>query len=246
MNKREGRVRMALKDLIELSNAKELKKTGLSEERIQAQIPILRQYVAFWREYPDMFVEFLCGSNPENFHLYFYQRVFLRAVIRHRYAYATFPRAYSKSFLSVLILMLRCVLFPSAHLFVTTGGKEQAAGIAKEKVEELCKLIPGLKNEINWERGQSKASQKMVEYIFKNGSKLDIIAAQQSSRGKRATGGLMEECILIDQTLLNEVIIPTMNVDRRLSDGSRQESEPTNKSQIYVNFFKQKLTRICI
>ena len=101
MNKKEGRVRMALKDLIELSNAKELKKTGLSEERIQAQIPILRQYVAFWREYPDMFVEFLCGSNPENFHLYFYQRVFLRAVIRHRYAYATFPRAYSKSFLSV-------------------------------------------------------------------------------------------------------------------------------------------------
>ena len=199
---------MALKDLIELSNAKNLKKTGLSEERIQEQIPILRQYIAFWREYPDIFVEFLCGSNPENFHLYFYQRVFLRAVIRHRYAYATFPRAYSKSFLSVLILMLRCVLFPSAHLFVTTGGKEQAAGIAKEKVEELCKLIPGLKNEINWDRGQSKANQKMVEYIFKNGSKLDIIAAQQSSRGKRATGGLMEECILIDQTLLNEVIIP--------------------------------------
>ena len=33
--------------------------------------------------------------------------------------------------------MLRCVLFPSAHLFVTTGGKEQAAGIAKEKVEEM-------------------------------------------------------------------------------------------------------------
>jgi hypothetical protein len=74
----------------------------------------------------------------------------------------------------------------------------------------------------------------MVEYIFKNGSKLDIMAAQQSSRGKRATGGLMEECILIDQTLLNEVIIPTMNVDRRLADGSRQEDEPINKSQIYV------------
>ena len=74
----------------------------------------------------------------------------------------------------------------------------------------------------------------MVEYLFKNGSKLDIIAAQQSSRGKRSTGGLMEECILIDQTQLNEVIIPTMNVDRRLPDGTRQESETVNKSQIYV------------
>ena len=226
---------MALQDLMELSLSKGGKKTGLSEERIRESLPVIKQYIAYWREYPDMFVEFLCGpTNPENFHLFFYQRLFLRAVMRHRYAYATFPRAYSKSFLSVLILMLRCVLYPGAHLFVTTGGKEQAAGIAREKAEELCKLIPGLKNEIDWSRGASKASKNMVEYLFKNGSKLDIMAAQQSSRGKRATGGLVEECILVDQTLLNEVIIPTMNVDRRLADGSRHEEEVINKSQIYV------------
>ena len=245
---------MALADLMELSKNKSLtKKVGLSEERIREVLPKIREYISFWREYPDIFVEFLCGSNPENFNLFFYQRVFLRAVMRHRYAYATFPRAYSKSFLSVLILMLRCVLFPGAHLFVTTGGKEQAAGIAREKAEELCKLIPGLKNEIDWTRGQTKSSKNMVEYKFKNGSKLDIMAAQQSSRGKRATGGLMEECILIDQTLLNEVIIPTMNVDRRLADGSRHEEETVNKSQIYVttagwknSFAYEKLIQILI
>lgn len=244
---------MALADLMELSLNSNTKKVGLSEERIKAQKELLRKYIAYWREYPDMFVDFLCGSNPENFHLFFYQRMFLRAVMRHRYAYATFPRAYSKSFLSVLVLMLRCVLYPGSHLFVTTGGKEQAAGIAREKAEEICKLIPGMRNEIDWSRGATKASKNMVEYIFKNGSKLDIMAAQQSSRGKRATGGLMEECILIDQTLLNEVIIPTMNVDRRLSDGSRQEDEVINKSQIYVttagwknSFAYEKLIQILI
>ena len=244
---------MALADLMELSLSKDAKKVGLSEERIRAQMPFLREYISFWREYPDLFVEFLCGHNPQNFKLFFYQRVFLRAVIRHRYAYATFPRAYSKSFLSVLILMIRCILFPGSHLFVTTGGKEQAAGIAKEKVEELCKLIPGIRNEIDWSRGASKASKDMVEYKFKNGSVLDIMAARQSSRGKRATGGLMEECILIDQTLLNEVIIPTMNVDRRLSDGTRHKEEVINKSQIYVttagwknSFAYEKLIQILI
>ena len=244
---------MALADLMELSLSKGTKKVGMSEERIRAQIPHLRSYISFWREYPDLFVEFLCGDNPQNFKLFFYQRVFLRAVIRHRYAYATFPRAYSKSFLSVLILIIRCVLFPGSHLFVTTGGKEQAAGIAKEKVEELCKLIPGIRNEIDWSRGASKASKDMVEYKFKNGSILDIMAARQSSRGKRATGGLMEECILIDQTLLNEVIIPTMNVDRRLSDGTRHREEVINKSQIYVttagwknSFAYEKLIQILI
>ena len=244
---------MALADLMALSLNSNTKKVGLSEERIKAQKELLRKYIAYWREYPDMFVDFLCGNNPENFHLFFYQRMFLRAVMRHRYAYATFPRAYSKSFLSVLVLMLRCVLYPGSHLFVTTGGKEQAAGIAREKAEEICKLIPGMRNEIDWSRGATKASKNMVEYIFKNGSKLDIMAAQQSSRGKRATGGLMEECILIDQTLLNEVIIPTMNVDRRLSDGSRQEDEVINKSQIYVttagwknSFAYEKLIQILI
>lgn len=225
---------MALQDLLDLSLDRNQQKIGLSEERVRAQIPVIRQYIAYWREYPDMFVEFLCGDNPENFSLFFYQRLFLRAVMRHRYAYATFPRAYSKSFLSVLVLMLRCILYPGSHLFVTTGGKEQAAGIAKEKSDELCKLIPGLKNELDMTRGKTKTSKDNIELIFKNGSKLDIMAARQSSRGKRATGGLMEECILIDQTLLNEVIIPTLNVDRRLADGSRIESETVNKSQIYV------------
>ena len=244
---------MALVDLLAISEIRGQKKAGLSKERIEKIIPILRQYIAFWREYPDIFVEFLCGDNPENFKLFFYQRVFLRAVMRHRYAYATYPRAYSKSFLSILVLMIRCILFPNSKVFVTTGGKEQAAGIAKEKVEELCKLIPGLKNEIDWSRGASKSSKDDLIYIFKNGSQLDIIAARQSSRGKRKTGGLIEEVILVDGTLLNEIIIPTMNVDRRLSDGSRNRREVINKSQIYVttagwknSFAYEKLLQILI
>ena len=226
---------MTLKDLLDFSSSKERNiKIGLSEERIRAQLPIARQYIAYWREYPDMFVEFLCGNNPENFQLYFYQRCFLRAAMRYRKIYATFPRGYSKSFLSFLVLMLRCVLYPGSHLFVTTGGKEQAAGIAKEKTDLLCKLIPGLKNELDLSRGKTKTSKDNIELLFKNGSILDVMAARQSSRGKRANGGLMEECILIDQTLLNEVIIPTMVIDRRLGDGSTQRSETVNRSQIYI------------
>jgi len=58
---------MALQDLLDLTLDRGQQKIGLSEERVRAQLPIVRQYVAYWREYPDMFVEFLCGPNPENF-----------------------------------------------------------------------------------------------------------------------------------------------------------------------------------
>lgn len=232
---------MALSDLLELSKAKANQKIGISTERIRACLPELRKAIAFFREYPDIYIDF-CNSCSEGrkdndkkvLNLMTYQRVFLRQAMRYKHVYAVFPRAYSKSFLSVLVLMLRCIFYPGCHLFVTTGGKEQATGIVREKAEELCKLVPGLANEVNFERGKSKSSKEEFTFLFKNGSILDVMAARQSSRGRRATGGLIEEVILVDGTLLNEVIIPTMNVDRLLPDGSRHGEEIINKSQIYV------------
>ena len=224
---------MALADLLELSSSKEGKKIGLSEDRLAAQVPNLRNLIAFYREYPDLLVDFMKGEDS-TFHFYFYQRVFLRIVMRHKYVYATFPRAYSKSFLSMMVLMLRCILYPGSNLFITTGGKEQAASITVAKIEEICKLLPAFNNEINWSRGVSKKSKDDVHYIFKNGSEINILAARESSRGQRRTGGLMEECVLIDQAALNEIIIPTTNVNRLLPDGTRHKEEVVNKSQIYI------------
>jgi hypothetical protein len=225
---------MSLKNLLDISESRNnVLKQGLSEERLKEQLPHLRNLISFYREYPDYLVDFMKGPDS-TFNFYFYQRIFLRVVMRHRYVYATFPRAYSKSFLSMMVLMLRCILYPNSQLFVTTGGKEQAASITIAKIEEICKLIPALNNEINWDRGVSKKSKDDVKYVFKNGSSIDILAARQSSRGQRRTGGLMEECVLIDGDLLNEVIIPTTNVDRLLPDGSRHKEENVNKSQIYI------------
>ena len=228
---------MALQDLLDLSTSR--KKIGLSEERVQAVMPIIRKYTAFWREYPDLFVDFMVrGTRTEpkegEFQFYFYQRVFLRCVMRFQYVYAVFPRAYSKSFLSVMALMIRCILYPGVHLFVTSGGKEQGASILHDKVQEICKLIPSFEREINWSRGKTLEGKDKVRYIFKNGSVLDNLAARESTRGQRRHGGLMEECVGIDDTILREVIIPVMAIPRRAKDGSVHEEEPVNKSQIYI------------
>ena len=228
---------MALQHLLDLSAKR--KKIGLSEERVEEIKPILRQYISYWREYPDMFIDFLQtgvdGEIPaDGLKFYFYQRVFLRAAMRYKYVYMVFPRAYSKSFLSILTLMCRCILYPGCKLFVTSGGKEQAAGIVKEKVEELCKLVPALDREIDRRPGKTREGKDQVVYVFKNGSYFDNIAASEKSRGKRRHGGLIEECVGVDGTILSEVIIPTMNVSRRCLDGSVHPEETLNKSQIYV------------
>ena len=228
---------MALQDLLDLSGNR--KKIGISPERVVAVKPIIRKYVAFWREYPDLFVDFMVRGNKTEvkegeFKFYFYQRVFLRSVMRFQYVYAVFPRAYSKSFLSVMALMIRCILYPGAHLFVTSGGKEQGASILHDKVQEICELIPSFNREIDWGRGKTLEGKDKVRYVFKNGSVLDNLAARESTRGQRRHGGLMEECVGIDDAILREVIIPVMAISRRAKDGTTNEKEPLNKSQIYI------------
>lgn len=224
---------MSLQNLLDLSSSRNAIKQGISEERLRACMPELRNAIAFYRKYPDIFVDDIKGPDCI-FKFYTYQRVFLRIVMRHKWVYAVFPRAYSKSFLTMMSLMLKAILYPGTQAAVTTGGKEQAASITIAKIEEICRLIPALNNEINWARGQSKKSKDNVKYIFKNGSTIDILAARESSRGQRRHCIVVEESILMDGDALNEIIIPTTNIDRLLLDGSKHPEELVNKSQTFI------------
>ena len=52
---------MSLKGLLDLSESRTLKKQGMSEERLKAQLPHLRNLIAYYREYPDFLVDFMKG-----------------------------------------------------------------------------------------------------------------------------------------------------------------------------------------
>ena len=65
---------MTLQEVLNINENQ--KKIGLSEERVMAIVQVARQYIAFWREYPDIFIDFLLDmGNPQDFKFYFYQRV---------------------------------------------------------------------------------------------------------------------------------------------------------------------------
>lgn len=83
---------MSLQNLLDLSMQHDVMKQGLSPERLNQQLKNLQTLIAFYRQYPDLLVDFMKGPDS-TFNFYFYQRIFLRIVMRHRYVYATFPRA---------------------------------------------------------------------------------------------------------------------------------------------------------
>ena len=230
---------MALRDIIHASSKRKMDlDSDAIKEEVHNHLKEYRDLIAYWRVYPDKLVDYyLSLGNPYNFKFIFYQRLFLRALFRHKYVYATFVRAWSKSFMSVMALMLKAILYPGAKLFTVAGGKQQSAEILSGKVLEICKLIPAIEREIIWDtrgtRARTAQTKDSVIYTFKNGSTLENVAASEKTRGRRFNSGLMEECVGIDQDILNEVLIPTLNVDRMIQ-GQTDPNEQLNKSQIFV------------
>ncbi len=97
------------------------KKRVITEELVMDQFMNIKKYLSFFRKYPDKFIDMISPKHCP-FKFYFYQRLFLRVVFRYKYVYVTFTRAFSKSFLSILGLFLKCMFYPGIKLFICAGG----------------------------------------------------------------------------------------------------------------------------
>ena len=85
---------MSLKELLAANGVTQHEEREITEEILLEHIDDFRDLIAYWRVYPDRLIDYYCSLNPNNtFHFYFYQRLFLRVSMRHRYVYATFVRA---------------------------------------------------------------------------------------------------------------------------------------------------------
>ena len=158
-------------------------------------------------------------------------------MMRFRYFYGTFTRATSKSFLAIISQYLACIFLPRSKRFVVSQFKKASLSITKQKLEEIWTYWPLLKAEVL----SDHMSSDYIELIFKNGSTFQILTLSASSRGQRASGGLIEEAALIDGETLADVIIPMMNIPRQHSGGGVNPTEP-HAQQVYITSAGSKNT----
>ncbi len=68
---------------------------------------------------------------------------------------------------------------------------------------------------------------------FRNGSQFDVVGAIDSQRGGRRHGGLVDEVRNHEEKPINEIVLPLMNVSRRLPDNTVNPHEP-NQQRIFM------------
>lgn len=150
----------------------------------------IRKYMEFFTAYPDLFLDLITPSDSE-FTLFFYQRIVLRALMRFKEIYVTAPRAFSKSFITILAMVLQCVFMPGTKRFICAPAKNQSAQIAKEKLAEIFDRYPLLRREVIGGDITDLPGNYGKDYVtlrFRNKSVFDVVGALDTQRGGRRHG----------------------------------------------------------
>lgn len=189
-----------------------------------------KEMCSYFRHYPDKFLDYISGDNSK-IQLHFYQRVYLRIMMRYRKVFLTATRGTSKSFLQNLAFVLKCIMFPRTRLFCCAPGKEQAAKITADCLNDIFDFFPLLRNEVK----TFIENKDYTKLIFYNGSRYDVVQMRDSSRGGRRFGGAVEEIVdkKFDGDMLNSVVIPLMANDRTAMCGKIDPDE-MHKAEIYL------------
>lgn len=190
-----------------------------------------RRMLSFYREYPDYFIDLIKNENTR-FHLTPFQRVYLRSFFRYKKVGIVGSRGISKTFIDVMANYLKCIMYPHNNICLAMPTKKQSAKVVLEKIEELWKDYPLLKNELIYE--ECKFQNDYIKLVFKNGSTLDTLTIGESSRGLRANEIVLEEIVdeRMDRNIINDVILPILAQSRMTKHG--YDPNEYSKTQGYV------------
>ena len=203
----------------------------LSEEYLRQHKEEIGKTMSFFTAYPDLFLD-LITPEDEKFQLFFYQRIFLRAAMRFKSIYLTAARAFSKSFLTILALMLQCIFIPGRKVFICAPNKIQGAQIAREKITEIYRIWPLIRNEVEGSELSDTPGNFGKDYVtikFRNGSQFDVVGALESTLGGRRHGGLIDEIKNHEEESINTIVLPLLNVSRRMPNNEINEKEPNQQ-----------------
>lgn len=215
----------------------------LTKEFLDANRELFTKYLNLFILYPDLLLDRIqTRDDAQHWHLQPFQRIAMRASMRYRYHFFTATRATSKSFTAYLTAFLKCMLLPNSTGFIASDVKGTVIKTAEAKFEEFFRHWPMLRNELKTKEDDGRQGEKKsgnyYELYFKNGSVLTVVS-KDTSRGLRATFGILEEAATIAEEDYNEVLLPQMNVPRREVDGSINPEEPVS-TQTFITTAREK------
>lgn len=87
----------------------------LTVDKIEKHRALYEKFGNYFTAYPDLYLDTIKNLDS-NFDLFFFQRIYLRASLRYRKIFIVAPRAFSKTFIAIVALFLKCIFQPGKFI----------------------------------------------------------------------------------------------------------------------------------
>lgn len=178
----------------------------LTDEQIQAQktariMDIVAERASFYRANPHRFVKDYLGIE-----LKLFQKILLYAMMQHDAFQQIAARGQGKTYLVALFCVVRCLLYPSTTIVVSSYTFKQGKETILKIVNDFMRKSPLLRNEIE----KYSVGQNDCSVYFKSGGWIQVRVAAESSRGAHCQILIIDESRMVTQHIRDTVLMPML------------------------------------
>lgn len=147
-------------------------------------------------------------------------------------------RGIGKTFLVAVFCCMRSILYPGTKICIASGTRGQSINVLEKIKTELIPRSPELENEIK----SISITNTDASVLFKNGSFIKVVTANDGARGNRANILILDEFRMIDEDTLNTVLHHFLTNPRNPGYLSKPEfshlKEPNKELYLSSAYFK--------
>lgn len=136
--------------------------------------------------------------------LYPYQIIWIYLMSISPLFVAICSRASAKSFIVAVFVVARSILYPGLETVIAATTKQQSGRIIKDKVQWIYDNSEMARAEII----KLTANNNVYECVFRNGSKMSVVAANEGALGARCNDLIIDEYAKMDKSVLDNILKP--------------------------------------
>lgn len=113
-------------------------------------------------------------------------------------------RGLGKTYLSAIFCCVRCILYPGTKICIASGTRGQSYNVLEKIQTELKPNSKELAHEID--EKETKFNGTQAQIVFKNGSFIKVVTANDTARGNRANILLIDEYRMVAKDVIDTIL----------------------------------------
>ena len=184
----------------------------IANEKSEKIMQGIAYWAAFYRHNPQRFVKDYLNVN-----LKLFQKILIYMMMCSNYFMYLAARGQSKTWLTALFCIVRCILYPKTKIIVASATRTQGNEVLLKITDDFMKNYTwgsdNLRREIN-EKETTVGTNKAV-ISFKNGSWIKVVTASDTGRGFRGNILICDEYRMVDKKVIDTVLRKYLTAPRQ-------------------------------